>query len=275
VPLDAEPHEVARTARYPCVLKPIAMSGSRGVIRADDPAAFVRAFLRIAAIVRGGSADALIVEDWIPGAEVSLEGLLDAGRLAVLALFDKPEPLDGPTFEETIFVTPSRHPSAVQSAVARETEAACRALGLSEGPIHAELRLPEEGPTILEIAPRTIGGLCSRALRFGTGTSLEELVLRHALGLGTEGLSRETQAAGVMMLPIPRGGRLAEIRGLESARAVPLVEEVTIQLHRGAEVVPLPEGHRYLGFIFARGPRPAEVEEALRTAHSRLQIDIL
>ncbi len=276
--LDAVPDEVARGVRYPCVLKPLEMAASRGVIRADDPAAFAQALARIAAIIRGADRGAgsreLLVEDWIPGAEVALEGLLDEGRLTVLALFDKPDPLDGPTFEETILVTPSRLPDAVQSAIFRETEGGCRALGLREGPIHAELRLPDGHPSILEIAPRTIGGLCSRTLRFGTGASLEELVLRHALGLGTSGLSREAAAAGVMMVPIPRGGFLGEIGGLEAARAVPLVEEVTILIRKGSPVVPLPEGHQYLGFLFARGRRPADVEHALRTAHSHLRIDI-
>lgn len=277
--LDVSPDEIARGVRYPCVLKPLEMAASRGVIRADDPAAFVQAFARVAAIIRGadrgkGVSGELLVEDWMAGAEVALEGLLDGGRLTVLALFDKPDPLDGPTFEETIFVTPSRLPDAVQSAIVRETEAGCRALGLREGPIHAELRLPDDHPSILEIAPRTIGGLCSRTLRFGTGTSLEELVLRHALGLGTNGLSREGQAAGVMMVPIPRGGFLGDVCGLESARAVLYVEEVTILIRKGSPVVPLPEGHQYLGFLFARGPRPADVEHALRTAHSHLQIDI-
>jgi biotin carboxylase len=281
VGLADDPERLARETAYPCVLKPLTLSASRGVIRADDPAEFTAAFRRIAALLRGpdvgvtGKAAAhLLVEDFVPGREVALEGLLMAGGLQTLALFDKPDPLDGPFFEETIYVTPSRLPADTQERIARVTLAACAALGLTEGPVHAELRLNEAGPWVLEVAPRSIGGLCSRTLRFGTGMTLEELILRHALGWKIESLDRERRAAGVMMLPIPRAGRLAAVHGRDAAEAVPGVEEVAITAHLGQELVPLPEGWQYLGFIFARADTPAAVERALRAAHARLAFDI-
>ena len=281
VPLDRPPEELAATVRYPCVLKPTSLSASRGVLRADDAASFVAAFRRIAEILalpdenpRAGDREHLLVEGYLPGDEVSLEGLLSDGALRPLALFDKPDPLEGPAFEETLFVTPSRHDPAIQQRAIDEVAAACAALGLREGPIHAELRLHDGHPWILEVAPRTIGGLCSRALRFGAGVSLEELVLMHALGRQTSGLSRERRASGVMMIPIPGTGWLRGVEGTDAARGEEGIEEVTLSLHTGAELLPPPEGHRYLGFIFARGDDPAGVEAALRRAHARLRFDI-
>jgi len=280
VALPARPEAVATAVRYPCVLKPPCLAASRGVLRADDPAGFVRAFRRVAAIlagadVAGPGADRrhLVVEDFRSGPEFVLEGLLAAGRLHVLALLDKPDPLEGPTFQETVFVTPSRLPVELQQALAAEARAGCAALGLVEGPVHAELRLHGERPWIVEIAPRTIGGLCSRALRFGAGVTLEELILRHAVGRPTQ-MPRESAAAGVMMIPVPRAGRLRRVGGLAAARAVEGIEQVTISAHRGARIEPLPEGHRYLGFIFARAGRPEEAEAALRRAHALLDFVI-
>jgi len=187
---------------------------------------------------------------------------------------DRRDPLDGPYFEETIYVTPSRLPADVQSAIAAETRWAARALGLTEGPLHAELRVNEKGPWVVEVAARTIGGLCSRTLRFGAGLSLEELVIRHALGIELDSLERERRPAGVMMIPIPRGGVLRAVRGREDALAVPGIEDVTISAHVGQELVPLPEGSRYLGFILARAESPEAVEAALRAAHQRLAFDV-
>jgi len=276
-----DPEAAAERATYPCVLKPTVLAGSRGVIRADDPAAFVAAFRRIAAILAesemaglGDGREEVLVEEFIPGREVALEGLLVGGELHVLALFDKPDPLDGPYFEETIYVTPSRLPEDVQAAIAAEARWAARALGLVEGPIHAELRVNEHGSWVVEVAARTIGGLCSRTLRFGAGISLEELVIRHALGVELDSLERERRPAGVMMIPIPRGGVLRAVQGREDAAAVPGIEDVTISAHVGQELVPLPEGSRYLGFILARAESPDAVEAALRTAHARLHFDV-
>jgi biotin carboxylase len=276
-----DPEAAARRGPYPCVLKPTVLAASRGVIRADDEAAFVAAFRRIEAILAepdvsglGEGSDQILVEDFVPGREVALEGLLIGGELHVLALFDKPDPLDGPFFEETLYVTPSRLPEAVQADVAAEARWAARALGLSEGPVHAELRVNDAGPWVVEVAGRTIGGLCSRTLRFGTGLTLEELVVRHALGIEPESLERERRPAGVMMLPIPRRGVLRAVRGREAACAVPGVEDVSITAHLGQVLVPLPEGGQYLGFVFARAESPEAVEAALREAHRRLEFEL-
>jgi biotin carboxylase len=276
--IDDAPAEIARQVDYPCVVKPLSLSASRGVIRADDAAQLVAAVHRVVAILQRPdvaisarrSTREILVERFIPGPEVALEGLLTDGKLRVLALFDKPDPLDGPFFEETIYVTPSRFPMAVQDAIASCTARVAAALGLRHGPVHAELRVNEQGPWMLEIAPRSIGGLCSRTLRFGDGLSLEELILRQALGFDVEALQREISAAGVMMIPIPRVGILRQVVGQEDAKQVAGIEDIRITIPIGQEVVPLPEGSRYLGFIFARDETPLGVESALRDAHRRL-----
>ena len=268
------PSRIAASLFYPCVLKPRSLSASRGVIRTDDPESFERAFGRVARILAGEQDDAILVEEFIPGNEVAVEGLLTDGTLRVLAIYDKPDPLDGPFFEETIYVTPSRWPAAVQEAAAACVQRVARELGLSHGPVHAEVRLNASGPVILEAAPRSIGGHCSRTLRFGEGVSLEELILRHALGLEVSGMERESSAAGVMMIPAPGAGILESVSGREAAAAVPGVEEVEIAIPPGQEVVPPPEGYRYLGFIFARMAGPDAVESALREAHRRLRFGI-
>ena len=281
IALKDDPFFAARGVGFPCVLKPLTLSASRGVIRANNVDQFMAAFRRIAALlarddvsVTGDGAQFLLAEAFVPGIEVALEGLSIGGELHTLALFDKPDPLDGPFFEETLYVTPSRLPDDVQARIREVTASACAALGLVEGPIHAELRVNAEGPWILEIAARSIGGLCSRTLRFGTGMTLEELILRHALGRPIASLDRERGAAGVMMIPIPRAGRLRAIHGEDDARAVVGIEDVTITAHREQALVPLPEGWQYLGFIFARGATPAAVEAALRDAHARLTLEI-
>jgi biotin carboxylase len=266
--LDGEPAAVG----FPCVLKPLTLSGSQGVIRADDPHQAQDAANRIRAIV-GDPHAPLLVERFVPGDEVAVEALQHDGELEVLAVFDKPDPLDGPYFEETIYVTPSRKPDEVQRAVRDVTAQAAAALGLSEGPVHAEMRLAPE-PTVLELAARSIGGLCSRSLRFGLGVSLEEVILRHALGLPPGHLRREDRASGVMMLPIPRAGTLDEVRGQDEARAVEGIAGLEISIARGKPVVPLPEGDRYLGFMFAKADTPEQVEAALREAHAKLEVDI-
>jgi biotin carboxylase len=277
VTVDADPAAEARRAPYPCVLKPVAQSASRGVIRANDPSEFLVAFERIAAMLASDDRGQrqLLVESFIPGQEVALEGLLDRGTLRVLALFDKPDPLDGPFFEETIYVTPSRHSDEVQSQIVETVERASASFGLRHGPIHAELRLGPDGPVILEVAARSIGGLCSNALRFGVDMSLEELILRHAAALDIPTFDREDQASGAMMLPIPRGGVLRQVIGREDALLVPLIEGLEITIPIGQPIVPLPEGDRYLGFLFARGPSPEAVEAALREAHRRLTFRIV
>jgi biotin carboxylase len=281
IALKDDPFLAARGVAFPCVLKPLALSASRGVIRADNIDQFMAAFRRISALlarddvaVTGDAAQFLLAEEYIAGIEVALEGLLVDGALETLALFDKPDPLVGPFFEETIYVTPSRLPADVQQAIVRTTADACAALGLREGPVHAELRINEAGPWILEVAARSIGGLCSRTLRFGTGMTLEEVILRQALGLPIASLEREAKAAGVMMLPIPRAGTLRAVHGVDDAQGVAGIEDVAITVHVGQALEPLPEGWQYLGFIFARGARPDDVEEALRDAQARLRFEI-
>ena len=214
----------------------------------------------------------ILAERYVPGTEVAVEALMRAGELEVLAIFDKPDPLEGPYFEETIYVTPSRLPASELRRVEGLTAAAAAALGLREGPVHAEVRLDGGRAWVLELAARSIGGLCSRALRFGAGISLEEVILRHALALPLGPHVRERAAAGVMMLPMRRAGTLREVRGIEAARAVLGVQDVRITIPRGRPVVPLPEGDRYLGFVFARGETPEQVEAALRRAHAALEV---
>ncbi len=277
--------EISTQINFPCVVKPLSLSASRGVIRADNPTQFTEAFHRITKLLNkvknskdvdsDDSFQYLVVEDYIPGIEVALEGILLAGELKTLALFDKPDPLEGPFFEETLYITPSRLSTQIQDELHIATAEASDALGLQHGPVHAELRYNEKGAHLIEIAARTIGGLCSRTLRFGTGMSLEELVIRHAIGQPIGTFSREKQAAGVMMIPVPKAGILGEVRGRKKARNVNGVEEVNITIPVGGEVVPLPEGDRYLGFIFARGETPEIVEAALREAHRLLEFVIL
>src|ERR671914_2608160 len=272
-----DPAAAATEVGRPCVVKPLSLSASRGVIRADDPEAAKAAAARVRAILAEAGEDPegpLLIERYVPGAEGAVEGLMRAGVLEPLAVFDKPDALEGPYFEETIFTTPSRLPREIVAAVTRMTADACGALGLREGPVHAELRVDDERVWMLELAARSIGGLCSRSLRFGVGVSLEEVILRHALALPLGDLGREEAASGVMMLPIPRAGVLREVRGQDEARAVPGIAGLEISIGRERPVRPLPEGDRYLGFLFARGETPAQVEQALRAAHERLEIDI-
>jgi biotin carboxylase len=260
---------------WPVVVKPVSLSASRGVIRADDPAGVEAAAGRVRAILHedGHPADEpILVEGYVAGEEVAVEALLRNGELEVLAIFDKPDPLTGPYFEETLYVTPSRRPQELQGEITRSVAAAAAAIGLTEGPVHGELRIDPEGRRwILELAARTIGGLCARTLRFAAGVTLEELVLRHALGLPVDP-RRERVAAGVMMLPIPAAGRLVAVHGQAEARAVAHITALEISIPIGGPVRPLPEGDRYLGFLFARAQSPDEVEAALRAAHAHLEI---
>lgn len=264
----------ADQVRFPCVLKPLSLSASRGVMRADNVHEFLQACARIEQLLHKENVpeqDRLLAEDFVPGAEVAVEGLLDDGELHVLAIFDKPEPLDGPYFEETYYVTPSRLAQSTQTRLRREIARACRAYGLREGPIHAECRINSEGVWILEVAARTIGGLCGRLFRYGVGYGLEELVLAQALGQPLS-VNTEQNGAGVLMIPVPQAGILRRVEGVMAAQRVPYIDEVVIQLREGYELVPWPEGSSYLGFIFARAPTPALAEAALRQAHRCLNI---
>ena len=262
---------------YPCVVKPLSLSASRGVIRADNPDQLLSACARVEAIVASEvTSDAwlrshVLVEGYISGPEVALEGLLQQGELVVLAIFDKPDPLQGPYFEETYYVTPSRHNADLQQQIVASVEAACAGLGLREGPVHAEVRLAEDGCVIIEVASRTIGGECARLLRFGTGYSLEALVIAHAVGQPLT-IRPAAGAAGVLMIPIQEAGILRRIEGITAARAVPFIEDILVSTREGYELVPLPEGSSYLGFMFASAETPEQVETALRTAHDHLTV---
>jgi biotin carboxylase len=279
--VDEDPVELAEEVEYPCVLKPLDLSASRGVIRANDPAEFVAAHSRLMTILdapdvveQGRERDRFLVEQFVPGPEVALEGLVVDGELCLLALFDKPDPLDGPYFEETIYATPSRAPRVVQEALVQCAAHAARALGIERGPVHAELRFNEDGPWLIELAARPIGGKCGQVLRFGDdgAVSLEQLVLGHALGVLKDVPPREAVAAGVMMVPIPQAGVLREVKGVDHARGACGVTDVVITVHPGQELRTLPEESRYLGFIFARGERPEVVVNALRIGHRRLEV---
>lgn len=280
--LDADVREFAAQLDYPCVVKPVFLSTSRGVMRADNAEEFAHVVARLDRIVsdpkiakRGGDASReALVEEFIPGFEVAVEGLVTDGEFRALAIFDKPDPLDGPFFEETIYVTPSRLSEDVQRDIVETTAAATRAMGMRRGPVHAELRVNEQGAYVIEVAARTIGGLCARALRFDDGSALEEVIIRHALGGDVSAVTRERQAAGVMMIPIPRAGTLQEVFGVDEARQTPDVEDIIITAHLTQRVAPPPEGASYLGFIFSRAATPARVEAALREAHARLEFVI-
>ena len=277
IPFAEDPDGAAGAASYPCVLKPLGLSASRGVIRANHAAEFVAAFQRIRNLLADPDIARLHedqdrflqVESFIDGREFALEGIVTGGRLRVLALFDKPDPLDGPFFEETIYVTPSREDQSVQSAILGTAQSAVNALGLTCGPVHAEMRVNHRGVWMLEVAARPIGGLCARVL-----PGLEELILRHAAGDEPGALAMPTPAAGVMMIPIPRAGIYVDVAGLDRARSEPGIEDVIISAKQGQKLIPLPEGASYLGFIFARGNAPETVEAALRNAHAQLRFEI-
>jgi biotin carboxylase len=279
-PLAEDPDALAERAPYPCVLKPLGLSASRGFIRANDAAEFRAAFARIRKMLEGSPdlrfarSPYLQVETYIPGREFAIEGLVTGGRFQPLAIFDKPDRLEGPFFEETLYVTPAREPAEVQEPLIETTARAVRALGLEHGPVHAELRHNPRGTWMLETAARPIGGLCAKALRFQGGVPLEELIVRHALGEDVSAARIEGPASGVMMIPIPKGGIYEAVEGVERARAVPGIEDVIVTAKEGQRLVPLPEGASYLGFIFAQGDSPAGVEAALRQSHAELRFRI-
>jgi biotin carboxylase len=280
--LDEEPLAVAKRINYPCVVKPVALSTSRGVMRANNETEFLAAAKRLDTIVSkpdvarrlAEAAREALVEEFISGFEIALEGLVTNGELRILAIFDKPDPLDGPFFEETIYVTPSRLPHPTQRQIRETTQAAVRAMGLTRGPIHAELRINQQGPWVIEVAARAIGGLCSRTLRFDRGMSLEELILRHAVGQDVARVELESTAAGVMMIPIPKAGILKEVKGVADAMRVPDIEDIAITAHTTQELLPPPEGASYLGFIFSRAESPERAEAALRETHRRIEFVI-
>ena len=287
LPIEPAPEPVLLGISYPCVLKPLSLSASQGVVRANNREEFLAAAARVRRLLkspdilatREANLDWMLVEGYIPGREVAVEGLLTDGALSILAIFDKPDPLEGPYFEETIYVTPSRLPESVERAIEKCARDSARALGLSHGPIHAEFRINEAGVWPLEVAPRPIGGLCARALRFSLdGASepigLEELLFRHALELPGWNSPRERIASGVMMIPVPKSGILESVSGEEGARSIPGITELAITARLHDAIAAWPEGSSYLGFLFARGSTPEKVEQSLRGAHEKLSFTI-
>jgi biotin carboxylase len=288
VSLFDDPDILAVELRYPAVLKPLALSGSRGVIRVNGRGEFVAAFNRLRALMaapdirleRDAAHDGALIESFVPGLEFAVEGVLTDGAFQPLAIFDKPDPLDGPFFEETIYVTPSQQSPVVQRRILDAVDAAAGALGLRHGPVHAECRVNDHSVYILEVAARPIGGLCAKSLRFerpdqhGAAASLEEVLLRHALGEDISGYHRETRASAVMMIPIPARGIFREVHGVENALAIAGVDSVHITAKADTLLVPLPEGRSYLGFIFAHSDEAANAEQALRNAHAQLRFVI-
>ena len=287
LPIDPTPEPVLLGISYPCVLKPLSRSASQGVVRANNREEFLMAAARVRRLLkspeilatREPNLDQMLVEAYITGREVAVEGLLDDGVLRALAIFDKPDPLEGPYFEETIYVTPSHLPESAQHAIEKCAREAVRALGLSQGPVHAEFRINEDGVWPLEVAPRPIGGLCARSLRFSfEGESdpigLEELLLRHAMELPGWNSPRERIASGVMMIPVPKSGVLEAVSGEDVARSIQGITELTITARLHDAITAWPEGSSYLGFLFARGDTPEKVEQSLREAHEKLSFTI-
>jgi len=267
---EEDPAALAERVEYPCVLKPVGLSASRGVIRANHAAEFREAFARIRAMDQ----PYLQVESYIEGREFAIEGMVTRGRFDPIAIFDKPDPLEGPYFEETIYVTPSREPAAVQQELLDTARRAVEALGLDHGPVHAEMRYNRAGAWILETHARPIGGLCAKALRFAGGAPLEEIILRHAVGEDVSEARLEGPASGAMMIPLPKPGVYESVEGVEEAAATAGIEDVIVTAKPGQQLLPLPEGSSYLGFIFARAGSPGEVETALRQAHAKLRFQI-
>jgi len=280
-PLSGNPAEIARQIDFPCVIKPLTLNMSRGVIRADGHNSFVAAFDRVAEIIGqpdartpGIAADHLMVESYIPGKEYAIEGLIREGELKILAIFDKPDPLEWPYFEETIYVAPAPLSAELKSEIQKAAQAAIDAVGLSDGPTHIDLRVNETGVYIIEADARTIGGHCGRSLRFAGDMRLEEVVLRHALDLPIESDENQDGAGGVMMIPIPNSGILKAVKGVEKAQDTAFVAEVSITIPLGHSVITLPDGGRYLGFIIAHAPTADQVTAALRAAHECLEFTI-
>jgi hypothetical protein len=261
---------------YPCVAKPVTLSASRGVIRANNHQELVTALVRISKIIESEGSEhprVVLIEEYIPGAEYAVEGLLNAGDWRTIAIFGKPDPLEGPFFEETIYITPPDLGPGIEQKITDAVRAACAAYGLDHGPVHAECRINEDGVWLIELAPRTIGGKCSRIFQSGVGQALEDIVILNALGRSPL-VKSPVGVMGVMMIPVPRPGILRRVEGIEAARCVDHINEIEIDIKPGQQLMPWPEGSSYPGFIFARGSSQHLVTEALRMAHRKLRFVI-
>lgn len=268
-----DPIAVAARIGYPLVIKPRDRSASQGVIRVDRPEDLIPAVQRVGDIT--GDAPTLLIEAFLGGVEIAIEGMISDGELTVLAIFDKPDTPTGPYFPETLFITPSRLPEPSLREAERVAAAAIRGLGLTTGPVHVELKIDDARARIIEVAARSIGGLCSRSLNFGLmGTTLESLILRNAIGLGKTHLRREQASSGVLMIPTPRNGTLRAITGEEEARAIGGITGMDLTIVPGERIVAPPEGDRYIGFVYARSDTPQQVESALRKAMSTLEVQL-
>lgn len=279
LPLDRSEQSENQWAQFPAVVKPLSLSGSRGVIRVNQKNELDVALARVGNILHNDQTLAeyernhVLIEAFIPGVEVAIEGLLQNGKFELITLFDKPDPLDGPYFEESYYITPSRQPEVVQQKIVAATQAVCEAYQLQEGPVHGEFRINQYGVWVLELAARTIGGQCARILQFATGVSLEEMVLKNKLRLPVQ-YNTDIKGAGILMIPTPGSGILKRVEGLSQASKVENIVDIEITVRQGYELVTLPEGERYLGFIFALAQTPEAVESALREAHQKLKIII-
>lgn len=275
ITLDETDKKITCEIDFPVVVKPIALSGSRGVIRANSHEEFTAALQCLQTILeqtdQHDEKNKALVERYIPGYEYAYEGLLQHGELMTLAIFDKPDLMEGPYFEETYYITPSRLSPAIQQAIKEAVSAACLAYGLQQGPIHAEVKLYDDKIWFIEMASRTVGGQCARLFSYATGLSLEETVLAQAAGLSIKQAPMQ-DAAGVLMIPIKKRGLLRRVEGLLQASKVEFIEDIEISIQEGYELVPLPEGDSYLGFIFAKAPTPGQVEQALRDAYDMINI---
>lgn len=266
---------IACSIHYPVVIKPLMLSGSRGVIRANNEAEFITAVEILKDIVAqepgsGYEQSHFLVEEFLQGDEVALDGFMQQGKLIPLALFEKPEPLNGPYFEESYYITPDRHNPTTQQQIWQEVERCCHAYGITHGPIHAEARLTSKGIVLLEMASRTIGGQCAQLLEYTLGCTLEEVIMR-LMCMETPTTTTPEQHAGVLMIPIPEKGLLKRIEGLTEAQQIKHITSVELFIQPGYEMVPLPQGSSYLGFIFARAKTFKATFEALRLAHSKLR----
>jgi biotin carboxylase len=287
VPLSPEPEPSLLGIRYPSVLKPLSLSASQGVMRANNGDEFREAARRLARLLErpdlqmksASPSREVLVEEYIPGVEVAVEGIVVDGELKLLAIFDKPDPLEGPYFEETIYVTPSRLSTEQRAAICRTAARAIGAIGLSHGPVHAEFRINERGVWPIEVAPRPIGGMCAASLAFvstahAESIGLEELILRHVIGENVSSWQREAAASAVMMIPVPSSGIFERVDGIDEAKRVPCVTDVQITARLHDTIVAWPEGSSYLGFVFAKAENPADAELAVRSAHAKLQFQI-
>ncbi len=279
-PVQISGHRVSRNQpfKFPCVVKPTRLSGSLGVIRVDAAAELDEVMTRVSHIIDHSAMDTsginLLLEQYLEGSEHALEAIIEKGELRTLAIFDKPDPLEGPYFEETIYATPSRLPQDIQKEFQRQVQLICRQAGIMDGPVHAEARIHDDTVTLLEAAPRSIGGSCGKVLRHALGMSLEELILRHALGETLPAINGTGPAAGVMMLPVPAAGIFNAIDGVEEAQTISGIDAVEVSARSGDRVLPLPDESIYLGFVFASGESPELVVSALRKARDCLQIRI-